>query len=160
MSDPLKPLFSALADESRAAGTPERVHAELISELAARRRRRWLWRWAPLAAVAAALVVAVVLWRCPELPPPPAVAFAPPPAPPLEAEDRVVTPPPVRPVRRAAPRCFVYSGLPPQVQGQLVNLEVSNATAASFGVITARQRVSAQVFIGYDGMARAICFTR
>jgi hypothetical protein len=168
----LKPLLTALADETRTAEAPYRVRATLLAELAARRRRRLLVRWAPaFVAVAAMLLVAIVLKR-PAAAPPPApqvVQVEPPAAPAVEVEeDRVVEPAPrplarrvaqpVAPVQRRATPWFVYSGLPLEAQGQVVNIEVSNSTAASFGVVSARPRVPAQVFIGDDGLARAIRF--
>lgn len=53
---------------------------------------------------------------------------------------------------------YFYTGLPVSTRGQVVRIRVSNQTAAQFGILAASDAVPAQVFIGDDGVARAIRF--
>lgn len=55
---------------------------------------------------------------------------------------------------------YFYTGLPVSTRGQVVRIRVSNETAAQFGIIAESNAVPAQVFIGDDGVARAIRFIR
>jgi len=55
---------------------------------------------------------------------------------------------------------FFYAGLPATERGQVVGIQVNRETAAQFGVYTASATVPAQVFIGDDGLTRAIRFVR
>ena len=61
---------------------------------------------------------------------------------------------------RAVTPWYFYAGLPLTGSGQVVRVEVSSATAAQFGVFAGPGLVPAQVFIGDDGLARAIRFVR
>lgn len=55
---------------------------------------------------------------------------------------------------------YFYTGLPVSTRGQVVRIRVSNETAAQFGIVAESNAVPAQVFIGDDGVARAIRFIR
>ncbi|MGJ5814715.1 hypothetical protein [Paludibaculum fermentans] len=55
---------------------------------------------------------------------------------------------------------YFYTGLPVSTRGQVVRIRVSNDTAAQFGIVAESNAVPAQVFIGDDGVARAIRFIR
>ncbi|WP_321473793.1 hypothetical protein [uncultured Paludibaculum sp.] len=55
---------------------------------------------------------------------------------------------------------YFYTGLPVSTRGQVVRIRVSNETAAQFGIVAESNAIPAQVFIGDDGVARAIRFIR
>jgi len=55
---------------------------------------------------------------------------------------------------------FFYTGLPLDGPGRIVRVQVSATTAAQFGVYSATERLPAQLFIGDDGLPRAIRFVR
>lgn len=184
-NDSLRDALRALAAETAEASAPDRVRQSLHSELRGRARRRRLAAWWP-AAAAAALLLGIWLGRPnPAQPPagqpsvaaiesvPPeasqALSVAPPalsPAPPA-AEPAADRAPKAQLVTATAPAAgramtpwFFYSGLPQAERGQVVRIRVSAATAAQFGVFRGTDDVPAQVFIGDDGVARAIRFVR
>lgn len=171
-NDHLRAAFRALAAETADAAAPERVRRALENELRWRSRRRRLAAWWP-AAAAAALILGVWLGRPgpARVTPPLAVVAAVDPAPvrPVAAPVAELAPETPR-ARLAATRTvtpqaavtpwFFYTGLPPAARGQVVRIQVSSATAAQFGVFRGTGDVPAQVFIGDDGVARAIRFVR
>jgi hypothetical protein len=55
---------------------------------------------------------------------------------------------------------YFYTGVPQAERGQVVRIRVSATTAAQFGIYRGTDDVPAQVFIGDDGVARAIRFVR
>ena len=55
---------------------------------------------------------------------------------------------------------YVNSALPAITRGQVMRIEVSQETAASFGVYAPSGAVRADLLIGDDGLARAIRFVR
>ncbi len=164
----LQRALRALAAETAAASAPDRVQRALSAELRARARRRRLATWWP-ATAAAALLLGIWLGRPHPAGPPaeaPSVAaieFAPAAA----AAPAVQSAPKARLVTAATPAnrgavtpWFFYAGVPPVERGQVVRIRVSAATAAQFGVYGGAGDVPAQVFIGDDGVARAIRFVR
>lgn len=172
-NDNLNAALRALAEETAGAAAPDRVRRALAAELRSRARRRAVGRWWP-AAAAAALAIGVWLGRpAPTEPAPPGPVVAsvePAPAPmpePAPAPAPVAEPPRARLASTSAPApssavtpWFFYAGLPPAQRGQVVRIRVNAATAAHFGVYRGDDDVPAQVFIGDDGVARAIRFVR
>lgn len=63
-------------------------------------------------------------------------------------------------IERPVTPWYFYTGLPAPAQGQVVRVMVSAQTAAQYGVPSGGGSVPAQVFIGDDGLARAIRFVR
>ncbi|MBI4889845.1 MAG: hypothetical protein HY821_04410 [Acidobacteria bacterium] len=129
-------------------------------------------------AAAAALVMGVWIGRShpaePSAEPQSAAVTAPAPAvaPVAEAVTEVPAPaaagtPRARLVRSAPARTapaatpwFFYNAAPLAEKGHVVPVTVPAATAAQFGVIRGTETVPAQLFIGDDGMVRAIRFVR
>lgn len=174
----LQRALRALAAETAAASAPDRVQRALSAQLRGRTRRRRLATWWP-AAAAAALLLGIWLGRPHPAGPPaeapsvaaiesaPAAAPAPAAPGPDAAAPAVQSAPKARLVTVAKPAnrgavtpWFFYAGLPPVERGQVVRIRVSAATAAQFGVYGGAGHVPAQVFIGDDGVARAIRFVR
>jgi len=186
----LREALLALADETREAQASPRVRLALKDELRSRRRRRALSTWWPaFAAAAACLVLGIAIGRhwtrsaepAPQLAqqlPTVALPAAPAPlesaAPAAPGQDRVLplaqpasrrlTPAPAVPEGPKADRpltpWFFYTGLPLDGPGRIVRVQVSAASAAQFGVYSATDRLPAQLFLGDDGLPRAIRFVR
>ncbi|MBI5086606.1 MAG: hypothetical protein HZB13_18675 [Acidobacteria bacterium] len=175
-SSNLRNALRALAAEDRHARAAESVRAALREELTIRRRRRKAAIWWP-AAAAACLAVGVWLGlpkqetqiaarpavesvRGLDVQPSPAEAVPPP----ARTLTRLASAGGARPAEPAGVRpvspWYFYTGLPLPGPGQVLPVEVSADLAARFGVYTAGQSVRAQIFIGDDGLARAIRFVR
>lgn len=175
-SDNLRDALRALSDETRRGRAPERVRAALMAEMKSRARRRRVATWWPAAAAAAAAVLAIGIWlgaprqqpagqmaQVVEEAPVPAVMEAPVAAAPVESERpkaRLVSRQVRAPHKSASTPWFFYAGYGRAENGQVVSIRVSAATAAQFGVDGGGGPVAAQVFIGDDGLARAIRFVR
>jgi len=132
----LSDALRALADDASALGPSPSVEAALREELRLRARRRrpvWVAWGAALATCAAALVLM--------LPRPTAV----------------------RPTSQSLTPWYYNQGLPPARQGGIVRVKVSKSMAGSFGVpvpVTNSPDLTADLFIGEDGMTRAIRFVK
>ena len=63
-------------------------------------------------------------------------------------------------IERPVSPWYFYTGLPAPAQGQVVRVMVSAQTASQYGVVAMGTTVPAQIFIGDDGLARAIRFVR
>ncbi len=72
--DDLDLALRELRDEELPLGAVEAVRARVMAEVAAPRRRWWMWAWAP--ALAAMLLIIWLIPR-PAVPPPPVIAKAP-----------------------------------------------------------------------------------
>ncbi len=179
----LNNALRALAAESAGAGAPERLRGKLQAELRARaRKRRLAALWPVGLAVAAALVIGVWIGRShPATPasdlqtaaitqpqPLPATAAEtvsetapdlPAPLPATTPRARLVRSAPARTAPPATP-WFFYNAAPLAEKGHVVPITVPAATAAQFGVFRGTDTVPAQLFIGDDGMVRAIRFVR
>lgn len=169
-----------LAAETHAATASSRVRGQLRAEL---RRRAWqrrarLW-WPALAAAAAVLVLGLWWIGRPAnlgIAPPPVIAAHEPVAPAVvEPASPAVRPPAAVPAPRKAPLArwsdrgegeqaitpwYFNTGLPLEGSGRIVRVKVSAEAAAQFGYFTPAPTVEAQVFLGEDGMARAVRFLR
>ena len=182
----LRETLRALAAESAGATAPDRVRSALRAELRARSRRRLVATWWPAAAAAAAALIlgvwlgsprpAVPIASTAQPPSTLAEALAPaepapvepsaqpsiePPAPPSPSpRARLAAASAPAPVSSAVTPWFFYTGVPMADRGQVVRIRVSSATAANFGIYRGTDTVPAQVFIGDDGLARAIRFVR
>lgn len=178
----LQSALRTLAAETAGESAPDQVKRALHSELRRRRvRRRAATWWPALATAAVALVLGIWLGRPrpqqPAVDAPsvaaiesapseaPALAEPTPAAPetaaPSARKARLVTATAARPAAGGAMTpWFFYAGLPAAERGQVVRIRVSAATAAQFGVYRGTDDVPAQVFIGDDGVARAIRFVR
>lgn len=186
----LRGALKALAGETSRAHASPRVHDALRVELRARARRRHIAVWWPAAAAAALIIgLWLGLPRKSAVPRFPHVAVAEPaPAPPpatapvgtdrelsqpepLPTVTRAVAPvrtrnaavapqPPASAAAQPLTPWYFYTGLPVSTRGQVVRILVSNQTAAQFGVVTTADAVPAQVFIGDDGITRAIRFVQ
>jgi hypothetical protein len=176
-NDNLGYALRALSAETRDACAGPRVKSTLLNELRTRRRKALVLKWWPAVAVAA-LVMGVWL-GLPRAEAPVAPGRT------VVATDVVVTPPqsapvvpeepeaiPVRSARPAtysiqkAPKqlspltpWYIHPGIPQARQGHMVYMEVGPDTARLFG-LTSTGPLQAEVFLGDDGLARAIRLVR
>ena len=132
----LREALRALADETSAGGPSPSVEARLRQEIRGRNRiRRPAWAaWG--AAVAACAAALVLMLPQPRQRRPPHPSFTP---------------------------WYYNQGLPPARQGGIVRVKVSKSLAGSFGVpvpVTSAPDLTADLFIGEDGMTRAIRFVQ
>lgn len=179
----LQRALRRLAAESSQWEASPKVEQALLAELA-RRRRKAVWtawlRWTP-AMAAACLAVGIWLGSRNQAQPAPGLqqqAYVEPPAAAPDAQPTAE--PAVEPVA-AAPEAssgagravrpqvseyqaitpwYFYAGLPAPATARVVRMDVNAATAAKFGVYTARNTAEAEILIGDDGLARAIRFLR
>jgi hypothetical protein len=186
----LRGALRLLAEETQGMEASSRVREALQRELRGRRRKSFWRAWWPMAAVAAAcLVVGVWLGTARQqagrvaLAPPvvaetrivepevtPAVVEPPQPAAVVQpAVRRATYTAPAAPrvagetgsrIERPVSPWYFYTGLPAPAQGQVVRVMVSAQTASQYGVVAMGTSVPAQIFIGDDGLARAIRFVR
>lgn len=173
----LQSALRAIAAESAQAAAPDRVREELRAALQARARRRRAAAWWPaLLGAAAALVVGIWLGGSRSAVQPETETAAVPPAvtlPSAPAADESAVPRPApaprarlarasasRPESAAASPWFFYSPAPVTQRGHVIPVTVSASTAAQFGIYRASDSVSAQLFIGDDGLVRAIRFVQ
>jgi hypothetical protein len=173
----LSQALRALARETVDSQASERVRIALVRELRARRRASALRLWLP---VAAAVLIVVALWsvmdrrgaapRIPEV-----AAIQPQPAPmpavlPEEPAPEPAVPAVSSAVLRAKPAStrlpapvtpwYLNTALPASAEGHVVNVTVDQAVASQFGVYIPGPSVRAQIFVGNDGLARAIRFVQ
>ncbi len=157
----------ALAEHDRGAEAPPQVEDRVLRAFRRRGGRR-VWPWA---AVAAALVVAIFLWKSGH--PPQAPAQLPPPA-----VTRTVIPVPAEPVvvklrRRSVPAPHreavtdffpLIDVAPPFERGALVRVNLPAAALRTVGVPVAEDhladRVQADVLVSEEGLPRAIRFVK
>lgn len=139
----------SLADETSEGAASPAVERALKAALAVRQERgvRPAWRWAMAASLAVAGVLGALLLRSGS-PGRGGLAIHP------AVEDSV----------EAYTPWFVQRGGITPVRGQVVRMRVSRGTAAAFGVrnvgYSPDAAVEADVFIGDDGIMRAIRFVR
>lgn len=140
----LKAVADADAGRSASAAVEERLrHAVRARAQASRRVRRTAWLGA-----AAAVVATAALWWLPLRSNPPATAI------------------PQGPDSSQVPAGRAFLPLPyahvPASDGRIVRMEVSGAALAAFGLepidVEAGDIVLADVFVGEDGLARAVRF--
>jgi hypothetical protein len=179
----LETALQRLADETAAARPPARIETALRAEVRRRRMARYPWWMA-----AAAALVLVGFWAATRMDGPAVVveqgtatatataSLPPRSVEPAAAADDAVEAIPV--ARRAASRTrpssrpnelsgalspltpWYYSdGLPEPARGQVVFIRVNPQTARRFGVVSDGP-VPAQLWIGDDGLTRAIRFVR
>jgi hypothetical protein len=181
----LKWALKALAAETAQAGPSARVKEALLRRVRATRSPFRRWRWPVAAGMAAAAAFAVwsvssrgghVARQVPLIgkasiasttAPLPAVEVAPAREAAAPAESRQSA---VRRARAVEPAAglepqpftpwFFNTGLPLTGAGHVVRVTVSPEVAARFGVYTTGDGVQAQIFLGDDGMTRAIRFVR
>jgi len=138
-----------LAEETSSAQPSPDVEQRLLLELRRVRPMRPI-RWSWVAAIAAALVIAFLvpaLITRPALTPQPDSAIAP-----LAQND----------VDALTPWYF-NEGLPEPEAGSVVRIEVLRAAADEYGVVlpeSSSPYVNAELYVGDDGLARAIRFVR
>jgi hypothetical protein len=171
----LRSALQALAAETRDAGAAPQVRFNVLNEMRRRQRKALVLKWWPAVAVAA-MVLGVWLGM------PKAGA----PVTPVIAEHStiaVIEPEPVvapeapvaAPVRNtrsatySAPRVanqlspltpwYIHPGIPEARQGHMVYMDVGPETARLFGLVSAGP-MKAEVFLGDDGLARAIRLVR
>ncbi len=173
----LRSALQVLSAETRDAGAGPRVRAGLLQELRKRQRKAVMLRWWPAVAMAA-LVLGVWLGipRA-EVPAVPAggsqttavgnMATA---EPSPEVETPAVVPAPaVRAATYSVPSgakqlspltpWYIHPGIPQARQGHIVYMEVGPETARLFGLASTGP-LQAQVYLGDDGLARAIRLVR
>jgi hypothetical protein len=164
----------ALAGETRDATPPPRVKGALLRAVRARRRQTsWWWRSAAaVLLIGAGVLAARWIGTSSEVPPADVAAqLTPAPEPPALLLD---VPPAPRPRSRPRPRpqrwsdiatvrpvtnWYYSAGLPLTESGQVIRLEVPATTAARFG-IAASGPVQADLYVGDDGLTRAIRFVQ
>jgi hypothetical protein len=176
----LREALQALADSSSGAQAPLALEAALREEFRAAhpkrvRRHRLVWTW--VAAAAAVLVLTVaVQWRSTPAPVNPVaglpglpaeVAYQPAPLPTQLEAPRAQTvslrPPTVEAPLEPLSPWYYNAALPAAGAGHVVRVEVSRQAARSFGLVAPAEgpaMVKADVWIGDDGMTRAIRFVR
>ena len=174
--DEIRAALRALSAETQHSGAAPRVKANLLNEMRRRQRKAAVKRWWP-AAAAAALLVGIWLGLPKTGAPvsttsgagPTEVISSPlPPSPLVVAEE----PAPVRTARSAtysvakAPKLlspltpwYIHPGIPQARQGHMVYMQVGPETARLFGLTTTGP-LQAEVFLGDDGLARAIRLVR
>ena len=176
-NDNLRNALRALLAETRDASAAPRVKSGLLIEIRRRHRKALALKWWPAVAMAA-LVLGVWLGLpkggAPVAPGgisiPTKVVQTPPPAPPVMVEETAVAP--ARTVRTAtyavpvAPKqlspltpWYIHPGIPQARQGHMVYMKVGPETARLFG-LTSTGPLQAEVFLGDDGLARAIRLVR
>jgi hypothetical protein len=176
----------ALGEETQERSAPPKLEAALRAALRARRRERLLpwWRMAAAVVIAVSLgagVRVVLLNRHRDVVSERNEVALPPPLPPPPVETRVAetqSAPQIERTVTAARRApanrvrgaveqqdntqgiltpwFVNTALPDVEYGELTRVRVSSHLAAAFG----SRSTSAEVFVGEDGLARAIRFVR
>ena len=173
----LRNALRTLSMETRDACAAPRVKSNLLKEMRKRKQNALVRKWWPAVAVAA-LVMGVWLGlpkaAVPVAPTkatiPTEVVEAPAPALPEAVEAPAVVP--VRTVRTAtysAPQAakqlnpltpwYIHPGIPEARQGHMVYMDVGPETARLFGLTTTGP-LKAEVFLGDDGLARAIRLVR
>lgn len=182
----LRNALRVLSAETRGASAAPRVKASLLNEMRRRHRKALALKWWPAVALAmAALVMGVwlgvpkagmpVVSRDSSVPtkvvaaPPPMTAVVEAAAVPVSPAPAVRTIPSARPAKWTAPAparqlspltpWYVHPGLPQARQGHVVYMEVGAETARLFG-LTSTGPLQAEVFLGDDGLARAIRLVR
>ncbi len=173
----LRNALRALSAETRDACAAPRVKSNLLNEMRRRQRKTLVLKWWPAVALAA-LVMGVWLGLPKEAVPvapggveiPTQVVELPPQSTPVvPAEPAVV---PVRAARTATYSAhkatkqlspltpwYIHPGIPQARQGHMVYMEVGPETARLFG-LTSTGPLQAEVFLGEDGLARAIRLVR
>ncbi len=178
--DNLQQTLRALAASDREASASPAVKSMLLKEIRGRRRRAWMVRWWPAAATAAAALTIGIWLGAPRRVAAPELAWKThttpvEPAAPAGVIELPSAPPeaPAQPAAVRTPRAtlarssqltpltpwYVHTGLVPVRQGQVVYLDVGPETARQFGLSIAGP-MKAEVFVGDDGMARAIRLVR
>lgn len=171
----------ALAENDRERDAPPEVETRVLGAFHSRRRcgRRW---WAAIAAIAAALVIALLLW--PSRRPKPAVSAVPPiarmpaaarPAPVAVAPANIARTPRklariVAAVPQPQPREVVTDFFPlmnpaPSFErGQILRVQLPAAAMQTVGLPVREEHlgdlIQADVLVGEEGMPRAIRFVR
>ena len=173
-SDDLRDALRALSVETRDAGAGLPVKANLVNEIRSRRRKALVRKWWPAVAVAALVMGVwlglpkgrVLLTPQGTATPTEVVSVAP-----ALAEEPQPMPvqPPARRAKWAAPHAlqqlrpltpwYIHPGIPQARQGHMVYMEVGPETARLFGLVAAGP-MQAEVFLGDDGLARAIRLVR
>jgi len=171
--------LAALAKSDREKQAPPEMEARLLGAFRARRRPGR--RWPVIAALAAGLVIAFLLW--PSHPPKPLVSVAPPvlqapeaarPAPVPEVQTKVARAPRklVRKVVASQPEsCEVVTDFFPLMnpapsfgRGQMLRVQLPAAAMQTVGLPVRAEHmgdlVQADVLVGEEGMPRAIRFVR
>lgn len=139
----------SLADDTSEGAASPAVERALQAALSVREAKAVprLWKWALAASLASVAVMSALLLR-----PAPTAPGGFPARPVVNSGVEDYTP------------WFVQRWSPAPVRGQVVRMRVSRGTAAAFGVRRASYRqedaVEADVFIGDDGIMRAIRFVR
>ena len=173
----LRNALRTLSMETRDVCTAPRVKSNLLLEIRKQQRNALVRKWWPAVAVAA-LVMGVWLGlpkaAVPVAPTridsPAEVVSTPAPTLPLVVEAPAAVP--ARPVRTAtysAPQpakqlnpltpWYIHPGIPEARQGHMVYMDVGPETARLFGLTTTGP-LKAEVFLGDDGLARAIRLVR
>jgi hypothetical protein len=176
----LHEALRGLADATSGAQAPLSLEASLRAEFRAaypKRAHRPLVVWSSALAIAAMLVVAIAIgWDTGEKPVrsavirPPApveVPFAAAPLPtqlePPRARPAALTPMPAAPEFEPLSPWYYNTSLPEARLGHIVRVEVSRQAARQFGLMlpgSGPEMVKADVWIGDDGITRAIRFVR
>lgn len=139
----------SLADDTSEGTASPVVERALRAALSVREKRSAspVWRWAMAASLAAAGVLGALLLRSGS-----------------PGKAGVATRPAINSSLEEYTPWFVQRGGSVPVRGQVVRMRVSRGTAAAFGVRTVGYSpdaaVEADVFIGDDGIMRAIRFVR
>jgi len=176
-NDSLRSTLRALSSETRNAEAGPLVKSRLLSELRKRRRKTLVLKWWPAVAVAA-MVVGVWL-GLPRAGAPSAPQITKVPTEvvqtPVQSVPVVLEAPPavpaqtVRAATYAAPQVakqlspltpwYIHPGIPEARQGHMVYMDVGPETARLFGLASSGS-MKAEVFLGDDGLARAIRLVR
>lgn len=173
----LRNALRALSMETRGAHAAPRVKSNLINEIRRRQRKTLALKWWPAVAVAA---LAMGVWLGipkPGTPAAPAkteiptqVVELPVVAPPVMAQSpaalpvrttRSATYTASRPPNQLSPLTpwYIHPGIPEARQGHMVYMDVGPETARLFGLASTGP-MKAEVFLGDDGLARAIRLVR
>ncbi|HEY3442556.1 MAG TPA: hypothetical protein VGK29_17485 [Paludibaculum sp.] len=173
----LRNALRALSLETGAAQAALRVKSNLLNEMRRRQRKTLTLKWWPAAAVAA---LAMGVWLgAPKLGVPAApantdiptqVVEVPAEAPPVMAQVPAAVPvrttrpanyPAPQPANQLSPLTpwYIHPGIPEARQGHMVYMDVGPETARLFG-LTGTGPMKAEVYLGDDGLARAIRLVR
>ena len=176
-NDNLRSALRALTMETRGAEAGAQVRSNLLKEMRRRQRKALVMRWWPAAAVAAMLMgvwlgmprtgapveqrVASIPTQVVEAPSPevPAPVETPRAAPERTARPATYTRRPAAKQLRALTPWYIHPGIPEARQGHMVYMEVGPETARLFGLVSTGP-LQAEVFLGDDGLARAIRLVR
>lgn len=173
----LRNALRALSMETGGAQAAPRVKSNLLNEMRRRQRKTLALKWWPAAAVAALAMGVWLGMPKPGAPLAPAntnaptqVVEAPAAVPPVMAQAPAAVPVrATRPATYTAPRpanqlspltpWYIHPGIPEARQGHMVYMDVGPETARLFGLASTGP-MKAEVFLGDDGLARAIRLVR